>query len=49
MSNRGTTTSHDRFHYFGHRQALCQRLILDLALCHGLDHGLGLCLGGRGG
>jgi hypothetical protein len=45
MSNRGKTTSHDRFHYFGHCQALGQRLNLDLALCHGLGHGLHQALG----
>jgi hypothetical protein len=47
MSNRGTTTSHDRFHYFGHCQALGQCLNLDLALCHGLGHGLCQALGHR--
>jgi hypothetical protein len=38
MSNRIKTISHDRFHYFGHCQALGQLLNLDLALCHGLGH-----------
>ena len=40
MSNRGKTTIHDRFPYFGHCQALGQCLNIDLALCYGLGHGL---------
>jgi hypothetical protein len=45
ISNRVKTTSHDRFHYFGHCQDLGQHINLDLALCCSLDHGLHKALG----